>query len=157
MNINTSKSISSTNTSSQKQARPKGPVENNPFCVKRDVSNFLHDLVNQKGFPKESLVYKSAGIKKTTWSSIYSGFACPEPLTSRQLVIGLRCTVTEATEVLKKCGYYWTNSTFDECIKDCLKFGIYTWSNEKPGNDVISYINEHASEWLDGRFKKLAA
>lgn len=157
MNTNTSKSISSTNTSFQKQVKTKGPVENNPFCLKKEISYFLHDLVNKKGFPKESLVYKPAGIKKTTWSNIYSGLVCPEPLTSRQLVIGLRCTVTEATEVLKKCGYCWTNSSFDKCIKDCLRLGIYTWSNEKPGNDVISYIFKHAPEWLDGRYRKLAA
>ncbi len=151
MNTNTSKSISSTNTSSQKQVKSKGPVENNPFCIKQNFSYSLHDIVRVKGFLKESQVYKAADIQKNTWSGIYSGQARPDELTARKLVIGLRCSVDEATEVLRWCSYCWGETSFDKCIKDCLALGIYSW------DDVISYIYKHAPEWLDGRFRKLAA
>lgn len=124
--------------------------ENNPFCNKSTLSYYLHDFVNRKGF-KESSVYKAAGIGKNTWSNIYSGFTCPDQLTARKLVIGLKATYDEACQILQKCGYTWSETSFDECIINCLKAHIYIW------NDVLSYIQLKAPEWLDGRFKKLAA
>jgi len=140
-----------------KSSSPKKCIENNPFCNKRALSYYLHDFVNQKGFKKESDIYKSAGIEKSTWSNIYSGNTCPDQLTSRKLVIGLKATYDEACEILQKCGYCWSGTSFDDCIIDCLNKGIYTWNNPETENDVLTHILIKAPKWLDGRFKKLAA
>lgn len=150
--MNSQKQIPNTiKFSSQKKC-----IENNPFCNKNAFSTFLHTLVNAKNL-HEPEVYNAAGIRKSTWSNIYSGLTCPDELTARQLVIGLQATYDEACEILKKCGYCWAETSFDKCIIDCLNKGIFSWCNPKTQNDVLSYIQNNAPEWLDGRFKKLAA
>lgn len=138
--------------SSQKQSKPKSPVENNPFCLKRDVSYALHNLIREKGFKKESHVYNAAEIQKNTWCRIYSGLARPNEVNARKLVIGLRLTLEEATKFMSLCGYSFTPCPVDACIISCLKSGaVHTWA------EVLSYVEAHCPKLLDYRYKKLLA
>ena len=99
----------------------------NLFCNKSLFSDYLHKLIREKGL-LEPDVYKRAGISKQTWSNLYSGKTCANFLNARKLVVGLKCSLSEAVELLAYCGMtFATGNYYDDCIKECLKNHIFNF------------------------------
>lgn len=150
MNTNTSKSISSTTKSSQKQAKPKG---NNPFCCsKKSSSDFLYATLNKKGLDRSTLYVslKEQGLKKTTISNLFSGITTPSPLSARQLLFALHISYSESNDFLKHFGYAWSDNEVDVCVQECLKNGVGSW------DQVLDYAVEQIPD-LKERYPQLAA
>lgn len=92
------------------------------FCDTKAVSNYIHKLMREKNLLLSSEIYNRAELSKQTWSNIYSGKNCPTKENARKLVIGLRCTLSEAVELLSYCGLCFVPGNFyDECFLACIE------------------------------------
>ena len=92
------------------------------FCDTDAISLYINKLMREKNLQSCSDIYNRAGLSKQTWSNIYSGKNCPTKENARKLVIGLKCTLSEAVELLSYCGLCFVPGNFyDECFLACIK------------------------------------
>ena len=92
------------------------------FCDTSAISLYINKLMREKNLQSCSDIYNRAELSKQTWSNIYSGKNCPTKENARKLVIGLKCTLSEAIELLSYCGLSFVPGNFyDECFLACIK------------------------------------
>lgn len=78
--------------------------------------------MREKNLLLSSEIYNRAGLSKQTWSNIYSGKNCPTKEKARRLAIGLKCTVSEAKELLAYCGLSFVpGNLIDEYFLACIE------------------------------------
>ncbi len=96
------------------------------FCDKKAVARYINELMIKKNLILASEVYKRAGISKQTWSHIFSEQTCPTQENARRLVIGLKCTLPEAEQLLAYCGMCFVpGNHIDDCFKACIQHEIF--------------------------------
>ena len=87
---------------------------------------YLFKLIDQKKM-KDSEVYTNATLTPQHFSKIRSNrYYVPKKETVMCLILALKCTVKQATTLLNKAGFTFSDSiTYDLCILYCIKNKIY--------------------------------
>ncbi len=103
----------------------------NPFYNSKAFSDMIFKLLNEKNLQNNhSDVYKRAGISRANFSNYISGNHCPSPEKARRLIVGLKCSLNEAEQLLSFCGYSFSpDAPYDNCLKECLQQKIFNYAD----------------------------
>ncbi|MBR3814739.1 MAG: helix-turn-helix transcriptional regulator [Spirochaetaceae bacterium] len=121
----------------------------NPFYNPEALSSIIFKLLNEKNLQNNHTdVYKRAGLSRANFSNYISGKNCPTQEKARRLIVGLKCSITEAEELLSYCGYSFVHDApYDNCLKECLQQKIYNYT------DVELYISKKIGYYRSDSFK----
>ncbi len=94
-----------------------------------DFLSYLFNLIDAKGFNKDSDVYNKANISRQSWSLIISGKVKPSLNTLIKIVFALELNSHECKYLLKKAGFTLSSSSeFSLIIRYFIenkKYNIY--------------------------------
>ena len=83
--------------------------------MRRKESSFveyLRDLLREKDFKKDSIIYNRAGISRQLFNKIINNFEYqPTKRTVYQLIVGLQLDLEQARKLMDKAGYSMTRSS----------------------------------------------
>ena len=91
-----------------------------------DFVTYLYQLMDARGFDKNSDLYNKANITKQSWSLIISGKVTPSLKTIIKIVFALKLNNHECKYLLKKAGYTLSSSSnYALIIRYCIENKIY--------------------------------
>ena len=94
-----------------------------------DLVTYLYQLMDERGFDKNSDLYNKANITKQSWSLIISGKVAPSLKTIIKIVFALKLNNHECKYLLKKAGYTLSSSSnYALIIRYCIENKIYDLS-----------------------------
>ena len=94
-----------------------------------DFVTYLSNLIEERGYKKDSIVYNKANIVKQTWHSIMSGEHTPSLKNLIRIVFALELNNHECKYLLKKAGYTLSSSSkFALIVRYCVENKIYDLS-----------------------------
>lgn len=76
-----------------------------------DFLTYLFELIDKKGFKKDSDLYNKANITRQSWSLIISGKVKPSLNTILKIVFALELNTHECKYLLKKAGFTLSSSS----------------------------------------------
>ena len=92
----------------------------------KDFVTYLYQLMDERGYSKNSDLYNKANITRQTWSLIISNKINPSLNTVLKLVFALKLNNHECKYLLKKAGFTLaSSSTYSLIIRYCIENKIY--------------------------------
>ena len=92
----------------------------------KDFVSYLYQLMDERGYSKNSDLYNKAHISRQTWSLIISNKINPSLNSVLKIVFALELNNHECKFLLKKAGYTLaSSSTYSLIIRYCIENKIY--------------------------------
>ena len=92
----------------------------------KDFVSYLYQLMDERGYSKNSDLYNKANISRQTWSLIISNKINPSLNSVLKIVFALELNNHECKYLLKKAGYTLaSSSTYSLIIRYCIENKIY--------------------------------
>ena len=92
----------------------------------KDFVSYLYQLMDERGYSKNSDLYNKANISRQTWSLIISNKINPSLNSVLKIVFALELNNHECKFLLKKAGYTLaSSSTYSLIIRYCIENKIY--------------------------------
>lgn len=92
----------------------------------KDFVSYLYQLMDERGYSKNSDLYNKANISRQTWSLIISNKINPSLNSVLKIVFALELNNHECKFLLKKAGYTLaSSSTYSLIIRYCIENRIY--------------------------------
>lgn len=91
-----------------------------------DFVTYLFQLIDEKGYKKDSDVYNKANISRQVWHNVISRINPPSLNFTLKVVFALELNNHECKYLLKKVGYTLaSSSTYSLIIRYCIENKIY--------------------------------
>ena len=79
-------------------------------------ADMLLRLIDEKGFAKDSIVYKRANLERSVFSKLRSGKCAPSKSTAIALAVALELNMDQARDLLARAGYALSPSSLSDVI-----------------------------------------